>query len=391
MVVVAFRDATVGGVSRSALSAGRVWRLLGKAVLFLPLVPPHSERRDRFATVGAIAERISDVDWEAVEIVHLHHGAMGRAMRADLTDLVRTVRAARSLPLPLMTKNVFAVDDRILDGWPGPRAVTTPGWWAAMQYTFNSGRPLGKNMPWIVANVQDAAWLRPPSSEERAAARADLGIDAGDFCIVRIGSPLRDKWSDAYLDLIRRVERQRAMRLILLGPPPPILAAARRSSPSVVALPTTGDDRAIRSVYWAADVFALDAHRGETFGNVLFEAMLCGVPAVYRARPFRDNTPWELIDLDGFEYARSKRAWLREAMDRSRPLATSRDRIIARYGYGSVPRAYREVQSALQHAQAGTVWSSESDWVDRLSWGDRVACALRHNPVVMRLKEARLR
>lgn len=54
VVLVAFSDHTLRGVSRSALNAGRMWRALGHPVHFLPFQAVHPDRLPRFEQVARV-------------------------------------------------------------------------------------------------------------------------------------------------------------------------------------------------------------------------------------------------------------------------------------------------------------------------------------------------
>ncbi len=52
----------------------------------------------------------------------------------------------------------------------------------------------------------------------------------------------------------------------------------------------------LRQLYQCMDVFLHAANQGETFGMVLAEAMLCGIPVVSLSSPYRDNSQLEVLN-----------------------------------------------------------------------------------------------
>lgn len=385
-VVVAFADNSLGGVCRSALSAGRMWESLGYNVDFLAFLPIHPGRADRFRDIGHVFARPRDIRWAEIDLVHLHHGAASPGTLRAVNELIAGVPPEHTPPL--MTKNVFAVDDTFLKDWKSPRATTVPGRWTTMQYAYNIGRSLGRARTWIIPNVQDTEFFRPPTAEERTAARQRLGLDASAHYILRIGSPIMDKWSRSYAHLAASLRD--TDRLLLVGLPKN-LESALRPFERVDVRGTTSSDEELRDFYWSADKFALDARRGETFGNVAFEAMLCGLPVVYRARPYRDNTLWELRSHRSFSYAPSRRQWVRSALEPQERVAPGERAVLAHaYGYASVRTAYRDVATALTNATRDRIFPGTEPWQRGVGFRNKLRVMAWHNPLVSVAKRARL-
>lgn len=314
VVVVAFRDGSLGGTSRSALMTGRAWRALGHRVVFLAGEDLGSSRLAEFMSVGPVHRSFRDIDLARLTCIHFHHGTWSQQMRVFFDSIVTAIPPG--LSVPLITNNIFATPSRHLDGWPGPVAECVLGEWCAYQL-FYSNMCRGP-WPWTVHNVQDTTWFRPPTGVERGAARQRLGIESSTSVIVRVGSPIAAKWSRDYVKLQKCL---RGEQLLVVGAPSSL--STRLEALGTRVFPVTSDEERLRDFYWAADVLALSAARGESFGNVILEALLCGTPVVYRARPFRDNTPWEFTPLEGFDYARSTNDWLKK----TRSWAASRRRV----------------------------------------------------------------
>jgi len=317
-------------------------------------------------------------------LVHFHHGAFTPSVNGSFGELVATSMRPGHAPPALITKNVFAVRDRILDEWPGRRLVGLPGRWASAQYHL-AAWPVRVPTA-VVPNVQDAAFFREPTVRERDAARAKWNRGAGRL-VVRVGSPIADKWSGAYLPLARRIAREDADALVLVGPPPEI-AASVGALGRVNVVDHISDDDVLRELYWAADVVALDARRGETFGNVIVESLLCGTPVVYRARPFRDNTPWELRGLSGFIYAEDDRAWLASVLTHQTPPDDrTRETVVAMYGWDAVRSLYIEIAHRASGCESSVPEFRSASAA--IGWRNTSMSMLRHNAMAAFIKARR--
>ncbi|MFC8682669.1 glycosyltransferase [Microbacterium ureisolvens] len=389
-VLVVFADGSLGGVARSAQTAGAAWKIAGHKVTFTPLAGIHSDRAAEFTDLGTITA-LRDVDWSDIDLVHLHHAALSAGTISQIEELLSAVSMAESWP-PLLTHNVFGVNDQILDRWPGNRATAVLGEWAADQYRFSRGAWHTIDLPFVVGNAQDTGFFRPPTADERELARQKMQIANGQRVVLRVGSPLPSKWDvRAYLRLATVLAHDGA-QLILIGPPPDARVALERAGAIVRAM--TSDDRVIRDSYWAADAFALNSARGESFGNVAMEALLSGLPVVYRAREYRDNTPWEFQRFDGFYYERTSAEWLARAASGvlKRPDATSREAMIENYGLEAVARMQSDLYARL--ATTGgprRIGRARGDRVIRPNILHQARILARHNQLVSRIRELRVR
>lgn len=388
-VLIVFGDRSLGGTSRSAYVAGKAWRRIGYKVLFHPFLPIHAGRLTAFTNVGDLIDDLAEVNWEIVEAVHYHHGAWSPRQLQAAETLLNSVAGLSKAPL-LITNNIFAVRDQFLDAWPAERATCVLGSWAAEQYRANSGLRYRRD-PFVVPNSQDDGFFRPPTEDERRDARAELGL-GDEPCLLRLGSPHQGKWSRAYLALASAASEVN-VRLVLVGLPSQ-LRADLESNDSAMCLDPIESDELLRKWYWAADAFVLDAERGESFGNVLFESMLCGTPVVYRAHIFRDNTPWELRGAKGFAYSVSASNWVQSSLRAVSDLTgeagslTDIDTIRGRYGIESVAAQLSRIIELAQQTSSNLATAAPVRL--RPSVAERAAILVRHNPAVSFLKELAL-
>jgi glycosyltransferase involved in cell wall biosynthesis len=385
VVLITFSDSSLGGTSRSALSMGGAWRLAGYSVVFLALRGPHPTRLSSFESVGSVVTDAGGVPWGRVRLVHFHHGVWNPALLRDFCAL-RDAAAACDPPPPLLTHNIFGEPEGALASWPAALAVGLLGQWLEFQYVGRAPIRAKLTRRYVVPNPQDLDYFRAPSTEERREARADLGF-RGERVLLRVGSPHRNKWSPSYLSLARRLG---AGDLLVVVGAPRELSVDLEQHPRVLVLPGISDEGRLRSVYWAADVFVLDARQGESFGNVCLEAVGCGLPLVYRGRPYRDNTPWEFQRLGNVVIASSERAWVTAALSTGPGRHSERSRVSEQYGVAAVARLLAQIADDLAGGDAssssggmkstGGNVSPAPDW-PALRYSDCARMLLRHNPL----------
>ncbi len=134
----------------------------------------------------------------------------------------------------------------------------------------------------VISNWYDASVFRPPSREERVAARQSYGIDDGSLVIATLGNCnawknhrilfcalklLLAKRADCFYLHAGDEDEARSERL---------LAAELGVTERCVFLGLVDNPR---SVLWAADLFVMPSTR-EGLGNAAIEAAACGLPLV---------------------------------------------------------------------------------------------------------------
>lgn len=393
-VLVVVDDATLGGTLRSAITAARAWHSAGYQVSLLPMRGAPGDRLAGLDSGMGIVDDLTGVPWDEIDLVHLHHLDWTKD-RADRIGRLVAAAAALPTPPPLLSQNVFAVPDGVLGSWPGPRAVSVLGRWAAMQYRGSCGP--GAPRPFVVPNGQDTSWFRPAPATAPGAGLSGLnrlGLASG--YVLRVGSPLEGKWSRDYLNLADAAAA-RSVQLVCVGAPPG-LAASMRTRPGVRLIDPVHEETVLRELYWGAQVLSVSADRGESFGNVIMEAMLCGTPVAYRARPLRDNTPWEFQGIPLFAYTRGGRSWIRASLHVPRFSATavaeSVSLITSRYGIAAVGATLDGIARKLLMARSRgrvVIDAPPGPSGDRPGPGQRAAVHVVHNPLVWNVRAARAR
>lgn len=384
-VLLAFDDVSLGGTSRTAILFARLWSAAGATVSVYSARDPHPVRVAELDAAGVSHSTSLPRGEGAPNLVHLHHAAPSSATIRWVGDFLDEVGS----DVVLLTHNVFGQDLPL--AFPERTIVGVLGDWLGTQYRYQTA--FRRKPVRVVPNPQDTDFFRPPTADERVSARNRLGIAPETRVILRVGSPTTEKWSShAYRSLAERVHHERGYLLRLIGAPQSLTGGLPRSTyvrPQPISL-----DEDLRDEYWAADSFAHWAERGESFGNVILEALSTGLPVTYMARPTRDNTPAEFRSIEEFHYARTKAEWLASATSRFRsekhPAKT--DPSLLKYSSQSVEDTLRSIvhlsgrsSEALAQAVLAALPSPR-----RLRFKERALVGIRHNPLMASLKRIRL-
>ncbi len=185
---------------------------------------------------------------------------------------------------------------------------------AVADINFVVSHALGCKIALSVPDFRNLAVLYNPVDIDRweqlagggRALRTRLKIGDDRFVIGRVARPEPSKWDYLFIASVRRILRRRAeVVLLLVGAPLLYRIFLWPHRGRIRYCPPSGDDRFLAAAYEACDLFFHTAQRGETFGNVIAEAMTFGRPILthstdFRApggcvRKYRDNAQIELV------------------------------------------------------------------------------------------------
>lgn len=251
----------------------------------LPCFAPSSDPASAATAIEAARQ------W-APDIVHIH-----RTGYANATE-TRILHHLRSGGAKTVETNVFARFDWS-EGGSLIDAHCLLSKWCAFKWNAWGGRAALQKRSYILPNAVDVNSIRTLSAANRQRVRASLGIPPERFVFGRVGQPMIAKWSPAIFGAFEKVLQQQDVSLLLVGAPPAIrervgtLPVHVRSRTIVV--PPTHSDRRLSSLIGAMDGFLHMSAIGESFGMVLCEAMLAGVPVVTLSTPLKDNSQLEVV------------------------------------------------------------------------------------------------
>lgn len=227
------------------------------------------------------------------DIVHIH-----RTGYPD--DLSGSVLKELSKNHPkIMETNVFARFDNTKNGDLIDLHIVLSHWclWKYEQWSrLKKPKPLAS----VIPNPVDISGFYPIDKSEKKEVRKDMGIPENAFVLGRIGRPDLNKWSPVIFNMYFNLAKDnKNIYMVLVGAPRKyenmVSKFPRAIRSRIIFMPSVNDDSKLRKLYGIFDVFLHVSRIGESFGLVLCESMLCGVPVITLATPLKDNSQMEVV------------------------------------------------------------------------------------------------
>jgi glycosyltransferase involved in cell wall biosynthesis len=255
------------------------------------------------------------------DVVHIHrNGFSDKSLAAMLLAARETPRRDTTARVGIVETNVFGRVDYSADRGCIDVHYLISRWclWKWQRWSTSlSPRPIGVVMPNLVLDRE----FSHRNPDGRDAFRRTHGIPMDALVFGRIGSLFEAKWSPIIFEAFSLYASSHPKAwLLLVGLPealrPCVSALPHDIRQRVVQIEFMKDDGALGDVYRSMDVFLHAARIGESFGMVLAEALLCGVPVVTLSTPDKDNSQLEVVghEIGGLVVANV--AGMLEAMDR---------------------------------------------------------------------------
>jgi glycosyltransferase involved in cell wall biosynthesis len=255
------------------------------------------------------------------DVVHIHrNGFFEKSLSAMLLAAKETPRRDTKARVGIVETNVFGRVDYSADRGCIDVHYLISRWclWKWQRWSKSlSPPPIGVVMPNLVLSDE----FSQGNPDGRDAFRRKHGIPMDAFVFGRIGSKFEAKWSPIIFEAFSSYASSHARAWLLLVGLPEALRPCLSALPHdvrqrVVHIDFIKDDGALGNVYRSMDVFLHAARIGESFGMVLAEALLCGVPVITLSTPDKDNSQLEVVGHDTGGLVVANVAGMLEAMDR---------------------------------------------------------------------------
>lgn len=227
------------------------------------------------------------------DVIHIH-----RTGYPD-KDSGKVLRALADKHLKIMETNVFGRFDPTPDGGRIDIHLLLSHW-CLWKYQRWSSRMVPQPIAVVVPNAVVSKEFYPLSDAEKCDVRREWGVPENAFVFGRVGQPNRPKWSPCIFNAFENIAKHNPDVYLILAGLPSSYERYIDKLPSDVrcrvrVLPFQYGDTRLRRLYGGFDVFLHAAQIGESFGMVLCEAMLCGIPVITLATPCKDNSQIEVV------------------------------------------------------------------------------------------------
>ena len=260
------------------------------------------------------------LEWKP-DVVHIHrNGFADSRLSTMLLAAKASSRRGSTAPVGIVETNVFGRVDYSRDRGCIDIHYLLSRWclWKWQRWSqILSPRPVGVVMPNLVMHTEFSR--REPGI--RYAFRISHGIPADALVFGRIGSLFEAKWSPLIFDAFSSFAASHPNAWLLLVGLPAGLRASLTRLPDhirrrVVLIDFMQNDHLLGDIYGSMDVFLHAARIGESFGMVLAEALLCGVPVITLSTPDKDNSQLEVVGHETGGLVVAGAAGMIEAMGR---------------------------------------------------------------------------
>ena len=172
--------------------------------------------------------------------------------------------------------------------------------WCLWKWTLAASSLRMKSPGIVVPYSVDCDAFHPTSSDERRSIRQTFGIPENAVVYGRVGQPMDGKWSPTLIRAFESVAKELPNAWLAVCGMTDRLKTMVRDLPEairarVLELQITNSDAELRRYYALMDIFVHSSEKGESFGLVLCEAMLSGLPVITLSTPLRDNSQIEVV------------------------------------------------------------------------------------------------
>jgi len=228
------------------------------------------------------------VSW-APDVIHIHsHGIKKQIV----------FQMQRALPYAkYIETNVFSIPSDYMSILNYSYQLSN---WCQYLYLSRGGR---RDTSVIVPNPVKTINFNKTTKEDINNFKKKYKIPQEGFIFGRIGQHYYGKWSVYLIDLFEKFIKNVNSKsyLLLVNPPKEIVEYINNKNlgKKVIVIDKITNDNELRQCYSAMDIFLHIANRGESFGMVLAESLLCKTPVITLNTPWRDNSQCEVIGNGG--------------------------------------------------------------------------------------------
>lgn len=299
-ILIVVSDVGRGGVQRGARNFARGFSELGHEVLVLTTTSESNQNSPLVDGIRLVGLREEEDHRLPDEVLYFKPDAVQVHAHLLHWEAVGWLRTA--------FPNAVFVEQSIWSRWmPSTghaEAICHQSPWMASVFQartrFRRHRPLEH----VLGKPVDLEHFKAVDQAQVNAFRQRWDIPENAVVFGRLGQAFGDKWHLCLVAAFRELAPRSPELFLLVVSPPDNVKRAIRDLPDALqqrsrVIDWLEGDEELAKAYGAIDVFAHAARRGESFGNVLIEALASGTPVVTLSTPYQDNAQVDWIAESG--------------------------------------------------------------------------------------------
>lgn len=281
------------------------------------------------------------------DIIHIHsHGLTNE----DVNKIIETLKSDN---IKIIETNVFSSPSTWENKLDYSFQLST---WATWLYLMRGGNP---NKTKMAPNPVNCNRFKRANIEQIEKFKNNYNIPKNAFILGRVGQSHPGKWSLMLMSVFNKLARKDStIYLIIVNAPNNIIKAAKNSkfSKRIICIDKIIGDDKLAIAYSSFNLMIHAAEKGESFGYVLTESILCETPVITLNTPWADNSQAEVVEhLRGGYVVNSEKGLINSILDymksRGKPtINPSSNQIVERYNYKKVAQDILNVIAA-KHAE----------------------------------------
>lgn len=283
-------DLDKGGTQRAAQVFTEAYKELGHDSRILSLYGlglRYEEIKDFIKVYLSASEiNLKEIKQWSPDIIHIHsHGVKEE-------DINKIFDLFSGSSVKFIETNVFSAPSAWEDKLDFSFQLSS---WALWLYTMRGGN---QSKSVVVPYPVKCDNFIPASLDEVNKFKKQYNIPQDSFVIGRIGQTDHAKWSPMLIDVFNKLSKITPnLYLVIINAPHNVLQVAAKSpfKKNIIHIPKIYGDKDLSIAYSVFDLMIHIAEKGESFGYVLAESILCKTPVITLSTPWADNSQGEVV------------------------------------------------------------------------------------------------
>ena len=281
-------DLEKGGTQRAAQVFAEGYLALGndsKVLAMYDLGSRYEEIKSQMHVWHGISQdTIKAISIWQPEIIHLH------SLLLKLSDVNRIISSCPNAKI--IETNVFTK----VSPWISKVDVSFQlSYWAEWLFNLRGGK---KYTSAVLPNPIKCDAFNRASDEKIKEFKQTYGIPQNAFVIGRIGQADIGSWSTYIVNVFDQlIKTYPKAYLLLVNPPLEIVEKGKqsRNKSQIICIPKIIGDKKLSIAYSSMDIMLHILPKGETFGIVIAESILCETPVITLSTPWFNNSQVEVV------------------------------------------------------------------------------------------------